>query len=168
MDVLPLATKLIGMVLPRPAHDVSTRSSVTDAALRERADGSTSVASESFRRILERYDVRNISLREFSALVQELQAAGAISDADLAELALIRLEIENACADPDEALNLIAIVEEKLREREEELNWRKRTEGADAVNRQISLRPIERQLAWLRKFAAIHDDTRTSSLNVLG
>src|SRR5688572_6791072 len=63
--------------------------------------------SAEFRSILAGYDLKNISPREFSELVQKLREAGAVSENDYQELAAMRLALDEQGLDPDGPLDLV-------------------------------------------------------------
>lgn len=115
----------------------------------------TAPVSSSFREILARYDVRNISPREFSELVQKLFDAGEIGQADVQELSLLRLELDKSHSDADQPLDLVKFLQDKLRQQEDEINRVNRRHPEQPVDRDAALRLTRRQLEWMEKFASV-------------
>ena len=60
------------------------------------------------------YDVHEISPGEFSKLIEKLYDSGAISRAEFDELKRVRHELDADGFDPSDALDLVAIFEDKL------------------------------------------------------
>ena len=58
-------------------------------------------SSESFHEILAHYDVTQITLRDFSELIQKLHESGSISDAEAKDLAQMRVELDQSNADEE-------------------------------------------------------------------
>lgn len=105
--------------------------------------------------VLSRYDVRQISPRDFSQLLQELKQTGAISEADHQELALLRLELDAEGVDPDEVIDLVQFLEKKLQAQQRELEKQEQKTG-QPVERAEALKATLRQIDWIQKFAWIH------------
>jgi hypothetical protein len=66
--------------------------------------------------IVAEYDLHEVTPRDFSELVQRLYDAGAISDADRGNFALLRRELDAAGITPDESVDLFTLVEDRLDE----------------------------------------------------
>ena len=126
-------------------------------------------ANGSLRDILARYDVQRISPRSFAEMLQRLRGAGQIEESEFRELSLLRLEMDRAGLDPDQEIDLIALVEKSLREQQDELKRAERKSGVllSAADRKAALASLERQLEWLHKFAAIHQNRATGALDAL-
>jgi hypothetical protein len=111
-----------------------------------------------FHEILSRYDVTQITPREFSNLVQELHAAGEIDDAEFRELARMRLELEQGEYGPDDQLSLVDFFEDKLRRQADEFESA-RAQATPQVAATLDEAPYtaeaKRQLEWIRKFAIV-------------
>lgn len=153
------------------AYTERDKSEATAASLTESLDPHTSVASGStpaFREILARHDVRNIAPREFSELAQALFDAGEISAQEFQELAQIRLEADLSGANPDDAIDLVALIEKKLSEQQEKLEAFEKKAGAAGLStaeRDAYLATTKHQLAWLEKLSAIHEAGPSESID---
>ncbi|MBI3461806.1 MAG: hypothetical protein HY000_01930 [Planctomycetes bacterium] len=112
-------------------------------------------ASSRFREILSRYDVHHISPREFSELVQKLFDAGEITQAEVQELSLLRLELDKRHADADQPLDLVRFLQDQLRQQEDEINRQNRHHPEQPIDRDAALRLTRRQLEWMEKFASV-------------
>jgi hypothetical protein len=115
-----------------------------------------SVQGAAFRDVLARYDVTDISPREFSELLTELHQAQAITDAQFQELSSMRVELDQANLDPDGRLNLIDFFQRKLRREEQQLSDLEQKKSPVPLGREDSLRGTLRQIDWLKKFAVAH------------
>lgn len=151
----------------RATSDAGSASRLIDAVTPHTPPASG--ATSTLRDILAHYDMREISPREFSQMIQKLHDAGELSDADLKELSLIRHEADLSGLDPDEPIDLIALLEKKLKQQQEELERLEKKSGnrLPAADRQAYLAPIERQLDWLERFAMIHKSGSAEALNAL-
>jgi hypothetical protein len=140
-----------------PAAEAPVKAAPPAASLSVAAPSAASQpASQKFRDILAEYDVQRISPREFSAMLQKLHAAGQIGDRDFQQLADLRANLDGAHVDPDEPVDLLAFLQDRLDQRElTPLN-------PDAVgidgepSGQADPQAPLRQLEWLQKFALVH------------
>jgi hypothetical protein len=124
--------------------------------------------SAEFRDILARYDVQNISPRQFSELVQQLREAGVISEADYQELASMRLSLDEQSLDPDGPLNLIEFFHEKLEQAEEALQKREAQQpGSAPIDRPAALADSLRQIGWIQKFALVNRSAEYQPLDAV-
>jgi hypothetical protein len=109
------------------------------------------------REIAGRYNVTEITPREFSDMLDALHQAGALADDQLQQLARIRIDLDLENIDPDEEVDLVDFYADKL----EELA---RTEdGGLSGGRSPDVAQTEQLLGWMEKFAVIQ-----SSADVLG
>ena len=63
-----------------------------------------------------RYDLRDITPRKFSELIETLSAAGALSPSELDDLRAIRAQLTSEQIDTDERIDLVAFLREKIAE----------------------------------------------------
>lgn len=112
------------------------------------------------RRVLARYDVTNISPRDFSEMIQRLYEAGAIDDAQLQELAAVRLDLEQADIRPDESIDLLDFYARRIEKAQ------RRFDDGDGPAR-TQLAPLLRRLEWIEKLAVLHDTAGELGLNAL-
>jgi len=116
----------------------------------EAQPGSANGPSTVFAEILSKYDVKDITPAEFSAMTQKLYEAGAISDEELQQLTAIRHDLDTAGIDPDESVDLMQHYVDQI----EKLQRRSDvSEPSPSDSRQLS--PLLRRLDWIEKFALI-------------
>ena len=116
--------------------------------------------------ILSRYDVTQITARDFSQLIQELKQSGAITSADQDELALLRLELDQQGIDPDEPLDLVDLLQRKLQTQERELSKLEDKQG-NTIDRSEALAATLRQMDWISKFAFVHQSGGYRPINAV-
>lgn len=91
--------------------DEATKSEGTPASSTSSLQPSTAL-----REILSQYDVRDISPRTFSEMLQRLHRAGVLADAEYQDLSLVRMDLEREGIGPDEQTDLLAFFQRRLRE----------------------------------------------------
>ena len=107
-----------------------------------------------FRRIATQYDVREITPRDFSEMLQKLYEAGVLEEEQWQELAVARLDLDLENIDPDETIDLVDFYTEKLEKLLREQADSEDSPGAAAADRP-ALKPVEHLLSWMEKFALI-------------
>ena len=154
MDISGILRGLGGSAIGSPGNKQPEREPAVAAAARAPTNLSAPATAE-FRQVLSHYDMRHISPREFSELVTKLKEAGAISEADYQELALVRLELDQQGLDPDGPLDLVKHLQERLEGEEGQL---RKLEGdqSQPIDRQQALRDTLRQIEWVQKFDLVN------------
>jgi hypothetical protein len=158
MQINGIARQLLGPLQFDSAPSSPAASPSPAAAADSPADDLVVGRSGAFHEILSRYDVTQITPRQFSDLVQKLHEAGEINDAEFRELARMRLELEQAGYGPDDPLSLVDFFEDKLRDRTAEFeSSRDRTapQVAATLDEAAFTSEAKRQLDWVRKFALV-------------
>ena len=107
--------------------------------------------TEAAREIVGRYDVTDITPRQFTQMVQDLHQAGVISESQLEELSQIRLDLDTEGLDPDESLDLVAFYADKL----------------DQQSAQSPPDAIGSRLAWAGKLALMQSGPQSLGLDAL-
>lgn len=134
------------------------------------SSGPPQKVSSTFREILSRFDMKNISPREFTEMIQSLHSSGAITEEQYRELSLIRLELDEAKVDPNEQIDLLDFYGQRMAEQQKEFErLAKRAERNPeiATNLESSLSGMTRRLEWVQKFAAINTRTDVGSLDAM-
>ncbi len=158
--VLESLTSLIPGNKNAPVDDASP------AAADVTAEGASTSAA--LRKIVAHYDMRNISPRQFSEMAQRLFDAGAITEEQLNELAAVRLELDRGMHEPDAPLDLIEVLEDKLRRQQKQQEQlaagggKKRLPAAGQA-----MKVTLRQLDWLRKFEIVGSGAYGSGVDAL-
>jgi len=123
----------------------------------KKADGSPN--GSEFHEILARYDVKSISPSDLGELAQSLHDAGEISDADLRDLNQLRSELEKDGIDPNQEIDLSALLEKKLAASTSARDLlRAQTPAADPADIAAAEKSVgekTRQVEWIRKFALV-------------
>lgn len=124
-------------------------------------------ASQKFRDILAEYDVQSMSPREFSALLQRLHGAGQITDRDFQQLAELRANLDAAQVNPDEPIDLLAFLHERIAAQEnaaiQSADVTIENGDADPSGLATSLS----QLEWLQKFSLVHQGADAEAFDAL-
>jgi hypothetical protein len=154
-----------------PKQEQSGAASVASGDSPASAAADTSPATNiTYRQILANYDVTNITPRQYSQLIHELHAAGAINDADLQELSGVRFELDRAEYDPDEPVNLVELFQKRLdnllQAAKDAATDREDSDLPPEERAQI-LAQTKRQIDWLKKFATVHAESTTPAVNTL-
>jgi len=110
------------------------------------------------RQVAARYNVTEITPREFSDMLDALHQAGALADEQLQQLARVRIDLDLEDVDPDEEVDLVDFYSDKL----DEL-LRSEGDGSLSGGRSPDVVQAEQLLGWMEKFAVIQ-----SSSDVLG
>lgn len=157
-DVLrPVANATRSLFEPTARGEAKGGESVEPAPGADTIVDSKRPSSSKLRTILAGYDVSNLAPRDFSELVRQLRDAGEISDGDLKELAALRLELDQAQFTPDEPVDLLGFFQQKLKRLQGQAEQAGESLGPNGKPANAATSNAERQLAWLTKFAALHD-----------
>jgi hypothetical protein len=118
-------------------------------------------ASAQVRSILAAYNLEEISPSELSTMTQQLQQAGALSPADFADLTQLRSQLDSNGTQPDETVDLLDFLNDKLSTQKKQLNnaVQKSPNGATGVNSDAYLGQTVRQLSLVQKLSTIQGPT---------
>lgn len=139
------------------------------ATAAEAPDGSLA-QSATYRQILADYDVTHITPQQFSQMIRELHTAGAINDEELRELASLRFELDRAEVRPDEEVNLLDLFGQRLKSLQDSSTAAAtgmETDNQSPDAREQAMKLAERQMEWLKKFAAIQSEGSATPLNTI-
>lgn len=112
--------------------------------------------------ILSRYDVVDISPAEFSAMIQKLYDAGAISERELQQLAAVRLDLDGDGVESDESIDLLEFYADKIQKIQRRLS-----DSDDQPIGSQQLGPLLERLDWIEKFALIQSAPDAIGLDAL-
>jgi hypothetical protein len=132
-----------------------------------RGDG-PQMPSARFRELLARYDVRDISPREFSRLAHELYDAGEISESEYRQLGQIRMQLDLAGVDPDRSLDLLAWVQQQMEEHSAQLDQLEQIDPQPAheiAQLRSALDRLGQQAGWIHRFALIQQGGPEAGVN---
>lgn len=167
MDVSNVA-QVFGSMLG-PTVSAPTSSSPTAASASTPSSSTSGNLSAQARAILSGYDMQDISPSQFSSLVQSLQEAGALAPNDLRDLSQIRSELDSSGADPNEPLDLVKFLSDKLAAQKKQLATAVNNSpgGAAGVNADAYTGQVQRQLGWIQKFAAMQGSSASDAVDAL-
>lgn len=114
-------------------------------------------ASQKFRDILAEFDIRRISPRDFSTLLQKLHSAGQIADQDFKTLSELRTTLDRDGVDADRPMDLLDYLSQQEQSRQtagDDLGLT--PAGLPASAAPDARQTSQRQLEWLQKFALVH------------
>jgi len=139
----------------------SSASGASTGAMPEATGSSSTSSSAQVRSILAAYNLEEISPSELSTLTQQLQQAGALSPADFADLTQLRAELDTGGTQPDEQVDLLDYLNNKLSAQKKQLNTavQKSPTGATGVNTDAYLGQTTRQLSLVQKLSTIQGPT---------
>lgn len=118
------------------------------------ARSSTATAGQ----ILARYNVRDISPASFSAMIQKLKEAKAISEAEFQDLAAIRQDLDAAGMDPNKSLDLVDFYSNRVQKLQRQTD--------DPQSQQL-LAPTLRRLQWVQKFALMQSQPESVGISTV-
>ena len=117
-----------------------------------------------FRAIVSQYDVTKISPRALSEMLQKLRSAGAISDAELQELSLMRLDLDAQGVDPEKPTNVLDFYADRLRQLQDEQAKSPAAAGSGTAG-EASVASVQRRLDWLRKLATVQSSRERAGVD---
>lgn len=139
----------------RPDGD-STAAGATAAAANSLALPSAAAA---MRDVVSRYDMTDITPNDFSSMIQQLNARGAVTAKDMQELSSIRADLEAAGVGGDQSVNLQEFYTQRL--------GKAKTDAAQSPDpaAQANIQTIAARMTWVEKFAAVRQADGFSGLN---
>ncbi len=102
-------------------------------------------------------------------MTQQLQQAGALSPADFADLTQLRTELDSNGTQPDEQVDLLDYLNNKLSTQKKQLNSavQKSPTGATGVNSDAYLGQTVRQLSLVQKLSTIQGPTADEPVDAM-
>lgn len=153
-SVRPASTESVPTTTSSPGAESSSKAPPPDAA------------AKALREIAARYDVTKITPRQFGRMLEEMQKARALSEADVQLLGQILFDLSEEGIDLDETVDLIQFYTKKLDKLQDSLEAQGRTEEAF---RQIApvLTGLQKRLDWISRLALLHSAPELAGVNVL-
>lgn len=99
--------------------------------------------------LLSQYDVTDITPRELSEMLQKMHKNGLITEEELQDFSLIRVDLERDQIGPDDSVDLVDYYTKKLATLSQQLD------ASETADGQPSADVVQRRLAWLEKIALI-------------
>lgn len=145
--------------VPSPSSAVPTASAPATAASAAAAGsgGGSGASSAAFRQVVSQYNIHEISPSQFSAMIQQLSSAGAISASDQQALTQMRSVMDASGASPDEPLDLVQFFQSNAKTAASSSGSNSSPANTAAANS-----TAQQQLAWAQKLAAIQSSSASS------
>lgn len=127
------------------------------------ASGST---TEALRQIALRYDVTQITPRQFARMLEELQKAEVLSEADVQLLGQILFDLSEEGIDLDETVDLVHFYTKRLDRLQDSLEAMGSTEEAFRQMAPV-LAGLQKRLDWITRLALLHSAPETAGIHAL-
>lgn len=112
---------------------------------------------EALAQIAAQYDVSQLTPRDLSRMIEELRTAGALKPEDLQALSQLRESFDRAGLDPDEPLDVLAVLRQGVAAER----------AAAAAHGAAEPTAGERQLAWMERLAIVQRGGELAELNAV-
>lgn len=132
------------------------------AALAATSAAATPSAAASMRAIVSRYDMTDITPNDFTNMIQQLYAKGAVSAKDMQELSSIRGDLEAAGVGADQSVNLQEFYEQRLAGAQAEA-----AQSPDSSAAQADIQAVAARLNWVQTFAAVRQAGGSAGVNAV-
>ena len=119
-------------------------------------------AAASMRAIVAQYDMTDITPNDFTNMIQQLYAKGAVSAKDMQELSSIRGDLEAAGVGADQSVNLQEFYEQRLTAAQAEA-----VQSPDSEAAQSDIQGVATRLSWVQKFAAVRQAGGAAGVNAV-
>jgi hypothetical protein len=138
-------------------------SNVANAAGAAAAAGGAAPLSNSsaMRDIVSRYDMTDITPNDFSTMIQQLFAKGAVSAKDMQDLSSIRADLESAGVAADQAVNLQEFYQQRLATAK--ASAAQSPDPATTAN----IQSLATRMTWVQKFAAVRQADESTGVNAV-
>ncbi len=149
------------------ASDLATRAKQTgsDAAVATATSAASAAtppsASSAMREIVSRYDMTDITPNDFSTMIQQLYAKGAVSAKDMQDLSSIRADLEAAGVSADQTVNLQEFYQQRLAKAKNDAA--QSPDPAAAAN----IQSLAGRMTWVQKFAAVRQEDTSAGVNAV-
>ena len=119
-------------------------------------------AAAAMRAIVSQYDMTDVTPNDFTNMIQQLYAKGAISAKDMQELSSIRGDLEAAGVGADQSVNLQEFYEQRLTAAQAEV-----VGSPDSDAAQSNAQAVGARLGWVQKFAAVRQAGGAAGVNAV-
>ena len=113
-------------------------------------------------KIVSRYDLREITPRDFSEMLRRLRDSGALSETEYRDLVQIRVDLDASNIDADQPIDLLKFYRQMPERPKRQGDWRENSTEAAAL-----LETAKRRLAWLEKVAALQESPESAGISAL-
>jgi len=122
--------------------------------------------AQALRKIAARYDVTQITPRQFARMLEELQTTQALSETDLQQLGQVLFDLSEEGIDLDETVDLVQFYTKKLDKLQDSLEA---MGGTEEAFRQIAptLAGLQKRLDWISRLALLHSAPEIAGVNLV-
>jgi len=157
-NILGSASDLIS----RTARPDTTATPTAPAALTSAGVTSPISAAAAMRQIASRYDMTDITPNDFSNMIQQLYAKGAVSAKDMQELSSIRADLEAAGVGADQSVNLQEFYQQRLSKAQADAAG-----SPDPAAAEADVQAIAARLSWVDKLVAVRQSDGFAGVNAV-
>jgi hypothetical protein len=140
------------------ASNVAGTAGTTAAAAAGAAPLSSAMA---MREIVSGYDMTDITPNDFSTMIQQLYAKGAISAKDMQDLSSIRADLESAGNAADQSVNLEEFYQQRL------ANAKAAAAQSPDPAAAANIQALGARMTWVQKFAAVRQTDDSAGVNAV-
>lgn len=162
MQIAGLAPSWVdASALGRPSESGQAASGQAEATTLDQP-GSANGAMEILAKIVSRYDLHDITPRDFAEMLRRLRDAGVLSEGEYRDLAQIRIDLDEQNINADESIDLVDFcrkIPERLQRNDNSGNG-----GADGAT---LVDAAKRRLAWLEKVAVLQEYPESAGISQL-
>ena len=126
------------------------------------AAAGTNAAMEILAKIVSRYDLREITPRDFSEMLRRLRDSGALSETEYRDLVQIRVDLDASNIDADQSIDLMKFYRQMPEKLKRQGDWRENSAEAAGI-----LDAFKRRLAWLEKVAVLQESPESAGISAL-
>lgn len=159
---------LSGLLSPltKPAEESTEQAAVGTVASSKPQTDPPPGSDAALRSVLARYDVTQITPRQYSQMLEEMRSTGALTEDELNQLGQVLLDLNAENVDPDDEINLLDFYTDRLEKLQGQMQEGGSDEAACSGVAQ-SLAGVQNRLDWLTKFSLIQASGNAQGLNVL-
>ncbi len=120
------------------------------------AAAGTNAAMEILAKIVSRYDLREITPRDFSEMLRRLHDSGALSETEYRDLVQIRVDLDANNINADQSIDLLKFYRQ--------MPERPKRQGENSTEAAGILDAFKRRLAWLEKVAVLQESPESAGI----
>ena len=125
--------------------------------------------SQKLRDVLGQFDLQQITPHEFTDLLQKLRTSGAVSDGELKDLQQVRLELDSQQTDPNQPVNLVQFLSQRLDQAQQQLKTLGGSNPDDPAQAEAAanVQSLQRQFTAVQRLTAVQVGAAAGSVDTL-
>jgi hypothetical protein len=159
MQVPNIAAGMAASLGKQMSAEAKTAASTAATAVNS---ATTLSSSSAMRQIVAQYDMTDITPNDFSSMIQQLYAKGAVSPKDMQELSAIRADLQTAGVGADQSVNLEEFYQQQLAKAQANAQ-----QSPDPVAANANVQAIATRMTWVQQFAAVRQMDNPSGVNAV-